>query len=255
MKKLIVLILALCLVLSLAACGSNGDTSDTDAPKTEAPATEAPKTEAPATDAPATEAPATDAPATEATTTEAPAQQQNLAHGIVDGNVYTNESLNLKVTAPEGYRFYNDEELAAVNNQMGDYFASNDLGKLLEKSGYVIDMFMADETGDSINLTVQPYDKTLDAYDDETLFTMMENTYKSQFAVAGMELKSFEVVKTNAFGEDTYSASMKLAANGSEFTEYQLFLRNGSEYYGILTLTAMDDAEIETLLASLSHIN
>lgn len=46
MKKLSLLALVLCLVLSLCACGGS-----------EAPATEAPVTQAPATEAPATEAP------------------------------------------------------------------------------------------------------------------------------------------------------------------------------------------------------
>ena len=49
-KKLSVLALVLCLVLSLCACGGS------EAPATEAPATEAPVTEAPATEAPETEA-------------------------------------------------------------------------------------------------------------------------------------------------------------------------------------------------------
>ena len=57
MKKILALLLALAMVMSLAACGSK-----TEAP-TEAPATEAPATEAPATEAPATEAPAAEAPA------------------------------------------------------------------------------------------------------------------------------------------------------------------------------------------------
>ena len=52
MKKILALLLALAMVMSLAACGSK-----TEAP-TEAPATEAPATEAPATEAPAAEAPA-----------------------------------------------------------------------------------------------------------------------------------------------------------------------------------------------------
>ena len=47
MKKLIALLLALTMVLSLAACGGN-DTPATDAPATDAPATDAPATEAPA---------------------------------------------------------------------------------------------------------------------------------------------------------------------------------------------------------------
>ena len=58
MKKILAMLLALVMVLSLAACGG------TEAKPTEAPATEAPATEAPAADA--TEAPATEAPAVEA---------------------------------------------------------------------------------------------------------------------------------------------------------------------------------------------
>ena len=85
MKKILALILTLCMVLALAACGSTSAPAATQAPATEAPATEAPATEAPveATEAPAeaTEAPAeaTEAPA-EATkapveATEAPVEE------------------------------------------------------------------------------------------------------------------------------------------------------------------------------------
>lgn len=255
MKKLFVLILALCLVLALTACGGSAETPATDAPKTEAPETEAPKTEAPKTEAPATEAPATEAPATDAPATEAPAEQKTLAHGTVEGNVYTNESLNLKFTAPDGYTFYGDEELATVNNMLGEYFDSVNMGDLLKKNGYVIDMYVADAGSNNVNLTVQPYDKSLDAYDDEELFTLLEPTYKAQFSAAGMTINSFEVVKTNAFGKDTYAAAMELTANGTTLTEYQILLRGNSEYYGILTFAAQDASEIQNQIDALSHIN
>ena len=73
MKKLFALLLTLCMVLALAACGSTAAPAATQAPATQAPATEAPATQAPATEAPATQAPATEAPATQAPATEAPA--------------------------------------------------------------------------------------------------------------------------------------------------------------------------------------
>lgn len=57
MKKLIPVLLALCLIAGLAACGSTPA----------APATAAPATDVPATDVPATDTPATDVPATEKT--------------------------------------------------------------------------------------------------------------------------------------------------------------------------------------------
>ena len=83
MKKILALILTLCMVLALAACGSTTAPTATQAPATEAPATEAPATEAPATEAPATEAPATEAPATEAPVeaTEAPVEEPAAEEG------------------------------------------------------------------------------------------------------------------------------------------------------------------------------
>ena len=55
MKKLLSLVLALVMVLSLVACAK------TEAPKADAPAADAPAADAPAADAPAADAPAADA--------------------------------------------------------------------------------------------------------------------------------------------------------------------------------------------------
>ncbi len=57
MKKLLALILALCMVFALAACGGGSAPAATEAPAAEAPAEEAPAEEAPAEEAPAEKAP------------------------------------------------------------------------------------------------------------------------------------------------------------------------------------------------------
>ena len=104
MKKLLALALAMLVVLSMVACGSDAETTapatETDAPATDAPATDAPATDAPATDAPATDAPATD---TQAPETEAPAldpQPANDKAGTVANGVYTNTWAKLTYTIP-----------------------------------------------------------------------------------------------------------------------------------------------------------
>lgn len=56
MKKTISMILLLCMVFALAACGGSQAPAATEAPAAEAPAAEAPATEAPAAEAPAAEA-------------------------------------------------------------------------------------------------------------------------------------------------------------------------------------------------------
>ena len=55
MKKILALLLALVMVMSLAACGGN-EAKPTEAPKADTPATEAPAVDTPATEAPAVEA-------------------------------------------------------------------------------------------------------------------------------------------------------------------------------------------------------
>ncbi|MGI6025536.1 MAG: ABC transporter substrate-binding protein [Candidatus Scatomorpha sp.] len=52
MKKILALVLALCMVFALAACGEAAS-DPTDAPESEAPVSEAPESEAPASEAPA----------------------------------------------------------------------------------------------------------------------------------------------------------------------------------------------------------
>lgn len=86
-RRILSLVLAMMLVLSLAACGNTSD-------PTEAPATEAPATEAPATEAPATEAP------TEAVAVENPVTFFSLSMGeTFDSIKYISISDNLDGTA------------------------------------------------------------------------------------------------------------------------------------------------------------
>ena len=56
MKKIIALLMALCMVFALCACGGSKAPAATEAPAAEAPAAEAPAAEAPAAEAPAAEA-------------------------------------------------------------------------------------------------------------------------------------------------------------------------------------------------------
>ena len=65
MKKILAMLLALCMIFALAACGETApaETKPAEEPAAEAPAEEAPAEEAPAEEAPAEEAPAEEIPA------------------------------------------------------------------------------------------------------------------------------------------------------------------------------------------------
>ena len=77
MKKWLALLLAAMMALALVACGDTPANNDNDNKDNDT------KTE-------------------------------EFARGSWDGNVYTNDSLNLTVTVPDGWKIATDEELAAI---------------------------------------------------------------------------------------------------------------------------------------------
>ena len=117
MKKLLSLVLALVMVLSLVACA-----------KTEAPKADAPAADAPAADAPAADAPAADAPAADAAELEAVVLSMNVLdaekHGKHARNEYVKEKFNLT------YVFIGHD--LAVIRYISDRILVMYLGKVME---------------------------------------------------------------------------------------------------------------------------
>ncbi len=260
MRRILVLILALCLIFTLAACAKDQPApATTAAPKTEAPATEAPKTEAPATEAPKTEAPATEAPKTEApVTTEAPATEPDekaALRGTLTADTYTNEMLELQIAKPKGWIFYTDEQIAQVNNMTAEAMQGSDIAELIGKNGQFMDMMMSDAVGNSLNLIIQPKQALLDLYTDEQIFTLSEETMKAQFSAAGMTVGTFEPKTMQVGGKERMVLHLVLSANGMEIDEYQIWFRNEAAYMGILTLALLDGSDPQPILDGISSIN
>lgn len=235
MKRTLALILALVLCLSLTAC----------VPVLPVPTTAQPETAAP-TAAP-TEA-ATEAPAT----TEA--QETALAHGIVEGNTYTNETLNFKFTVPEGWIFYTEDQIAAQNNLTVEMFEGTAAADALKQNGQLIDMMAAKLDGSNASLVIQPAQAMMAIYSDKQLFELLEETYKAQFKSSGLEIKEYEVVEMPALGTEKSALRLVLEMSGVEMTEYQVWLRDNPDYYGVLTITTMADTEPEALMEGISNI-
>ena len=110
MKKILALVLALCMVFALCACGAPA----AEAPAAEQPAAEAPAAEAPAAEAPAAEAPAAEQPAEPAAmnialvTDVGNIDDKSFNQGAWEGVVAFAEANGLK--QGEGYDYYRPSE-------------------------------------------------------------------------------------------------------------------------------------------------
>lgn len=242
MKKTLALILALTLCLSLAAC-----VRSPAVPTAEAPASTAvpPKTD---TEAPATEAPVTVAPTG--------AQEASLTHGTVDGNTYSNETLNIRFTVPEGWSFFTEEQIAAQNNLTVEMFEGTYAGEAVRQAGQLIDMVASKGDGSSANLVIQEAQALMTLYTDRQLFEIMQDTIKSQFENSGVELQTYEVLDLPAMGEDHAALHVVVNMSGFEVSQYQIWLRENPDYFGILSITSMDpELEPQTLLEGLARLH
>lgn len=119
MKKLLALLLVLAMMLSFAACGSN-ESSNTDNDDNETKQTEKKEEE-----------------------NKTP--EKELAHGTIDGAVYTNSFLGMKFTGPDTWVYSTDAELAAQINKSVDFLGDKDKYKqTLESTQTVYDMMVKD---------------------------------------------------------------------------------------------------------------
>lgn len=255
MKRIVILILALCLILCLAACGGGKvDPASTEAPKTEAPKTEAPKTEAPKTEAPTTEAPTTEAPETEAPSTEAPATEPDEElpiRGEQGDDAYVNETLKLRIVKPAGWFYFTDEQIAEANNLTAELM-EGDTAELIKEAGQLMDMMMMNGASNNINLIIQPVNVLLSSFTDEQIYTLSEDAFRAQFASSPLEIKTYEVVTKQVGGEDRTVLHMILASDGTEADEYQIWFRENENYMGIMTLTIMDGSDPQPILDGIS---
>ena len=255
MKKLYALLLALCLMLSLAACGSTpapATSSETPQPAAEAPAAETPAAEPAATEEPESAAPETEEPAAEEPQAEAPAQDG--IRGTLLEDAYENAPLNLRIARPAGWIFYSDEQIAQVNNVTAELMSGTDVADYLNKNGQFMDMIMADAVGNSLNLLLQPRQAALDLYSDEQIFTLSENTFRAQFSAAGMEISTFEPLTMQVGGQERTVLHMVLAGD-TEVDEYQIWYRTEADFMGILTLAIVDGSDAQPILDGITALN
>ena len=265
MKRFLTLILALCLILSLTACGETGlkpitteapaktEPAKTEPAKTEPAKTEPAKTE-PATTEPAGTEPATTEPAgTEPAGTEAPDNAE--IRGVVKDGAYENKLLGIRVARPTGWIFYDEQQIAQVNNITAELLGGSDIAELIGKNGQFMDLMLANLTGNNINLIIQPKQALLDSYSDMQIFTLSEQTFKAQFQSANMEVSTYEPITMQVGGEERTVLHIIVSASGVEMDEYQIWFRNASDYMGVLTLAIQDGSDPQPILDGITTLN
>ena len=224
MKRLSMILLALCLMLALVACGEGNQTSST-----------------------ATTPETTSAPETENAGTKE-------IRGKVEGDAYINEYLNLRVDRPQGWAFYSEDQIAEMNGFTTEMFEGTDIADIVAEAGQSTDMMMSDGGSNSLNLIIQPSQSSLEKLTDEQIFQLSETTVEAQLTAVGWTIDKYEAVTMQVGGEERSVLHMAITASGVSFDEYQIWIRPSGDYMATLTLAAKD-IEVQPILDGIKTLH
>ncbi|MCQ2452439.1 MAG: hypothetical protein MJ075_04805 [Oscillospiraceae bacterium] len=274
-KRIMAMLLAAVLCMSLMACGSKVEPPAESAQPAEAPAAQ-PVEEAPAKELPAEEAePAEDSAlpleepaeeAAEAETSEAPEAdtteepKTDLKLGQVSGNSYYNETFKLACELDEDWTVATREQVDEIFGYTYSVLSDNDLSDLLSQGNSVADFYAENIYGDTLNIQISKLGalSTVQAMlvSDETLvqetLAYMESYADSLYAALNLSQGKLEAGTVEFLGEEMpcicLSAVMETESGDYDFYE-TIVLYQSFNYLATITAGAY---EIDTTADALA---
>ncbi len=158
-KKLLALICALSMVLSLTACGGAEQKAADPAPEAVESTDTAEAPEKEEVSEPATEEDT--AEETEEVSEESESSAE-FSLGTINGNVYENDFLGIRIAVPDDMAFANEEELAQLSSTTADLLKDQAKAKdMIENGSVIIACYASTDNSKSplytINLTMQSF--------------------------------------------------------------------------------------------------
>lgn len=227
MKKIISLLLALAMVLSLAACGSS--------------ASEPPKGDIkPLEDTQQESAPEKQ----EEQTQPAEEEDNDFSLGAMQGGIYENAYAGFACKLDENWVYKTAEELQDVTGLTEEMFEGSDLD--LSSYNQILDM-MAECSDPLASINIQytalsTQERIAHAMAgeegiiDATL--QQKDMLISTYAQAGIDVSAMEKVTVNFCGEERYAIHTTASIQGTNYFILQLFCTNIGPYYVTITLGA-----------------
>ena len=254
MKRTIALLMALCMLLALCACGGKSTVPAPSVPDAPASADEdaAPDLASPEEEEPAQ---AAEEPAAE----EEPAEEVSAdeALGEKTSTSYSSALLGIRYDAPEGWYVLTDEETAQVMGYVANNTTSEVLADALRNSGSVCDMYAMDQngSGETINIQLQDlgilYGMTLS---EERYMEMARPQLETSLGQIGMQDITLENVTVVFAGSEHTALRIHGTMNGMELYELLVLIKSGN-YMATVTAASLQDGRVDDILSAFSALD
>ncbi len=159
---------------------------------------------------------------------------EKVARGTVTDKVYKNESLGITFTAPAGWTFYTDDQLAELMNITKDVFKDSELFDSESIASSIDFMAIDTATSNNVNLAVENLKRTA-----STKITVEEYLEKAKKQIneqmEGMTFTFSDGGKSTLGGNEYTVLKANCTFNGVSLTQY-LYIRKVGNY--MITITA-----------------
>ena len=185
--------------------------------------------------APAEETPESPEPA-ETQETE-PVQEQVFSIGNIDGTVYTNDTLHIRIELPQGWVYASEEDLVKLNQTVIDSFENEELKAAMEDGAAVMGVYATSPDGtQQINIMFQ--EMPMSVYTPEMIINASIPEVRSQLESQGMTVVSITKEPIVFLGEDSHCMRIEGSLNNISLYETQVYAKEGN-YLAVITCSSV----------------
>jgi hypothetical protein len=170
-----------------------------------------------------------------------------ITRGTIEGNVYTNEPAELTFTAPDGWKYATDEEIAKMLRAGAESIDSNALSDENFKKVNIYDMFVIDnETRSAVQVMFQDLAAAGTYIDEEMLFSAMRDNMEN---ITNRNY-SFTRYEDATIGANTFKV-MSIIDTDSNIPQY-FYARLGDHYMICIIAIITPGSDIDSVMANFS---
>lgn len=177
-------------------------------------------------------------------------EEPSLSLNNAKGSTYESSFMGLGWTLPDGWIFFNEDQLKQMNNITADMIDDKQIQEALKNATLICDMYaMNSITGDTINIQLEKLTGLTSLYDAETYVDASISSLPSALQSAGYTNITTEKTTVTIAGEDHPGISLAATYSGVVVYEKLACIKIGN-YMAVITTASTTEANLDVIFAN-----
>lgn len=177
---------------------------------------------------------------TDAASSDTAGQDSSFTVGTIDGNIYSNAFMGFQYTLPDGWSFYDADQMAQLNSWASSNFSDDYIKEQLDSGKVYIDMYaVSTDRMQAQNVVLQNLKGSFGSslLNADTIIDMSLSSVKSQLESQGMTDVTAVKEEASFLGTQQPCVSISATYNDISIYEKEVFIKKG-DYIACVTTTS-----------------